>query len=179
MSADDPTSPNDVPSALVRAVAEIEQHVRADGWDQPARLYALAQTSDLMAREPELAARLGPDQQRQPADSLTPIEQDVAGRPIEELLPSITWPDGVTGCALALERIILPPGAEADMPADDAAATTWAQQHPARSDVRVVVGVLRDGGRTSVLRVRGHEDDLIRGAKLAPELGDALAETFS
>lgn len=180
MSAAESTTP-DAPPALARAVAEIERHVRADGWDQHARLYALAPTAELAEREPALAAQLGIGQDGRPADSLTPIEQDVAGRSVEDLLPTISWPDTVSGCALALERIVLPPGAEEDMPADDAAAATWAQRHPDRSDVRVVVGVLRDGSRAAVLRVRGHEDDadLITGAELSPELGDALAETFA
>lgn len=172
-------STDDQPSTLVRAIAEIEQHVRGDGWDQPARLYALAPTADLLAREPALAASLGLDSDA-PADSLTPIEQDVTGRPIEDLLLEITWPDTVAGCALALERIVLPPGAEEQMPDDEVAATRWAQQHPDRSDVRVVIGVMRDGRRASVLRIRGHEadDELVRGAELSPELGNALAETF-
>lgn len=172
-------STDDQPSALIRAIAEIEQHVRDDGWDQPARLYALAPTAELLAREPELASRIGIDDGA-PVDALTPIEQDVTGRPIEDLLVEIAWPDTVTGCALVLERIVLPPGAEEQMPDDDGAAARWAQQHPERSDVRVVVGVMRDGTRASVLRIRGHEadDELIRGAELSPELGNALADTF-
>ncbi len=170
---------DDQPSALVRAIAEIEQHVREDGWDQPARLYALAPTADLLSREPALASNIGIDPSA-PGDALTPIEQDVAGRPIEDLLLEITWPETVTGCALVLERIVLPPGAEEEMPDEDGAATRWAAQHPDRSDVRVVVGVLRDGRRASALRIRGHEadDELILGAELSPELGNALAETF-
>lgn len=175
------TSPDGAPSALVRAVAEIEQHVRADGWDQPPRLYALAPTAELVEREPDLATQLGLDPEAPLGDSLTPVEQDVADRAIEDLLPTITWPDTVRGCVLALERIVLPPGAEESMPDDEAMASMWAQQHPARSDVRIVVGVLRDGSRATALRVRGHEDadDLVQGAELSPELGDALAETFS
>ncbi|WP_026875125.1 PPA1309 family protein [Jiangella gansuensis] len=166
-------------SALQQALAEIERHVRDGGWDQPARLYALALTGELLAREPALAERIGITGEPGP-DTLTPIEQDVPNRPIEDLLATITWPETVAGCALVMERIVLPPGAEDEMPEDDAAATTWAQQHPARSDVRVVVGVMRDGRRESVMRVRGHEADneLIRGAELSPELGNALAETF-
>jgi hypothetical protein len=178
-AATPPTS--EAPPALARAVVEIERHVRADGWDQQARLYALAPTADLASREPALAAQLGIAGDDHVVDSLTPIEQDVAGRSVEDLLLTIAWPDTVSGCAVALERIVLPPGAEDDMPADDAEATAWAQRHPDRSDVRVVVGVLRDGSRAAVLRVRGHEDDadLITGAELAPELGDALADTFA
>ena len=182
MSVDDPGArPDDVPAALRRAVAEIERHVRADGWDQQARLYALAPTAELVSREPELASNLGLAADATTGDALTPIEQDVGGRAIEDLLPTIEWPETVTGCALVLERIVLPPGAEDEMPAEDAAATQWAQQHPARADVRVVVGVLRDGSRATVLRVRGHEedDDLVHGAELSPELGEALADTFS
>ncbi|WP_298324708.1 PPA1309 family protein [Haloactinopolyspora sp.] len=182
MSVDDPGArPDDVPSALTRAVAEIERHVRADGWDQQARLYALAPTAELVSREPELATKLGLSAEEATDESLTPIEQDIGGRAIEELLPTIEWPDTVTGCALVLERIVLPPGAEDDMPAEDTAAAAWAQQHPARSDVRVVVGVLRDGSRATVLRVRGHEEDadLVHGAELSPELGDALADTLT
>ncbi|TDD95393.1 PPA1309 family protein [Jiangella asiatica] len=173
-------SADDQPSALQQALAEIDRHVRDDGWDQPARLYALAPTGDLIAREPALAASFGIDAEKLTDDALTPIEQDVPNRPIEDLLPSITWPETVTGCALVLERIVLPPGAEEQMPAGDAEAASWAQRHPARSDVRVVVGVMRDGSRASVMRVRGHEadDELIHGAELSPELGDALAETF-
>lgn len=181
MSTDEPTpAPDDAPPTLVRAVIEIEQHVRADGWDQPARLYALATTGDLATQEPGLAKRLGIDPDAEPDDALTPIEQDISDRAVEDLLPTITWPQSVSGCALALERIVLPPGVEEEMPDDEESATAWAQQHPARSDVRVVIAVLRDGSRAAVLRVRGHEEDgdLITGAELSPELGNALAETF-
>jgi hypothetical protein len=58
---DDATITNHAPEPLVRAVAEIEQHVRADGWDQSPRLYALASTLDLVTREPALADQLKVD----------------------------------------------------------------------------------------------------------------------
>ncbi|WP_129665130.1 PPA1309 family protein [Phytoactinopolyspora endophytica] len=182
MSADHPYDPeNAPPPALSRAVAEIENHVRKDGWDQEPRLYALAPTGELLEREPELAGSLGMTQDVVSDDSLTPIEQDIAGRGLDELLPSIAWPDTVQGCALAVERIVLPPGAEDEVPDDEQSAVSWAQNHPKRADVRVVVGVLRDGSRTSVMRVRGHEseDELIRDAELSPEIGNALAETLA
>lgn len=177
-ATDDPGSA--IVSPLERAVTEIETHVRADGWDQQPRLYALAATGDLIGREPQLAEQLGLEPADLPPDALTPIEQEIGERSLDDLLSSITWPDTVDGCALAVERIVLPPGVEDDMPDDDSDATAWAQQHPARADVRIVVGVLRDGTRTSVLRVRGHDDDtdLIQRAELSPELGDALATTF-
>lgn len=163
---------------LNRAVDEVERHVRIDGWDQPARLFALAPTDDLLTREPALAEQMGiqPDA----AEGLTPIEQDIGDRPVEDLLASITWPETVTGAVLVIERIVLPPGAEEDMPDDAADASAWAQNHPDRADVRVVVGVLRDGTRASVVRVRGHDadTDLLRSAELSPELGNALFATF-
>jgi hypothetical protein len=47
--------------------------------------------------------------------------------------------------------------------------------------VRLVVGVLRDGTRSSVLRVRGHDDDtdLVHDPGLAPDLADALEATLA
>jgi hypothetical protein len=166
---------------LARAVAEIERHVADGGWDQPARLYALAPTDDLVTLEPGLADRLGIDAGAPPADSLTPVEQELPDQALEDVLATIAWPGTVVGCALALERIVLPPDAERGMPDDDSAAARWAASHPDRADVRIVVGVLRDGARSSLLRVRGHEDDgdLVRDPELAPELAEALAATFA
>lgn len=167
--------------ALARAVAEIEHHVQEDGWDQAPRLYALAPTTELLEREPALANRLGLKHTTVTDESLTPIEQELGSQQLEDLLPTITWPDSVRGCAVALERIVLPPGAEDHVPTEGQAAVLWAQNHPQRTDVRVVVGVLRDGTRTSVVRIRGHEEDeeLIREAELSPEIADVLAETLT
>lgn len=176
------TSGPDAPErALATAVDEVERHVRLDGWDQPARLFALAPTDELLAREPALVQQLGLDGAPDDAAPLTPIEQEIGDRAVEDLLASITWPETVTGAVLVIERIVLPPGAEDEMPDEDADAATWAQQHPARADVRVVVGVLREGTRASVVRVRGHDadTDLLRSAELSPELGEALFATFS
>jgi hypothetical protein len=167
------------PPSLARAVAEIEQHVAGDGWDQGPRLFALAPTSELAALEPALAERLNVDAGAPAHDQLTPVEQELPDRLLEDVLATIAWPPTVVGCALALERIVLPPAAEADMP--DGAAADWAAAHPDRADVRLVVGVLRDGVRSSVLRVRGHADDgdLLRDPDLAPDLAEALAATFA
>ncbi|WP_166349779.1 PPA1309 family protein [Phytoactinopolyspora limicola] len=183
MNFDPTTTPTDhePPPELARAVVEIEQHVGVDGWDQNPRLYALAPTGELVEHAPQLVKQLGLKHEVIPDDALTPIEQDVSTQTLDDLLPSITWPDSVRGCAIAIERIVLPPGAEDHVPNDDDAAMRWAQTHPQRTDVRVVVAVLRDGSRTSVMRVRGHEadEDLIRNAELSPEIGDALADTLT
>jgi hypothetical protein len=166
---------------LLRALSEIESHVASRGWDQPPRLYALAPTAELLSREPALASQLGLDSADNAPGSLTPIEQEVPTTSIDGLLATITWPETVAGCALVVERIVLPPAAEDTMPHDPDTATSWAQNHPDRTDVRIVVGVLRDGRQSSVMRVRGHDDesDLIRDPEFSPDLGAALAATFS
>ena len=172
-----PTGDPSLPLAL--AVAEIEQHVAGDGWDQGPRLFALAATSDLLSREPALAGRLGLNADAPEPGQLTPIEQELPERELEDILAGIAWPTTVVGCALALERIVLPPAAESGMPPRPAEAAAWAARHPDRADVRLVVAVMRDGARSSVLRVRGRDADVLRDPDLAPDLADALAATFA
>jgi hypothetical protein len=166
---------------LRAAVAEIDRHLAEGGWDQPTRLYALVHTADLLASEPALAHSLGlpatPD-----AGALTPVEQESLppDTPLDEWLGSIGWPAEVAGCAIAQEVLTLPPSVEADLPpGDDAVA--WAATHPLRREVRMVVGVLRDGSHTATLRVRTtttDPDDVVSGDDLVPLLADALAATL-
>jgi hypothetical protein len=177
---------------LASVMTEIEQYVAASGWDQKARLFALVDTADLVRREPAMAARLGLDDAETDAveGSLTPVEQDgLEDQPLDELLARIGWPPEVVGCAVVDEVLVLPPGAEAEAPedADDEAAAAWVAEHPARREVRLAVGVLRDGSRMATLRLRadgdtaadGYADDVVAGPDLAPALADALLETFS
>ena len=42
-------------SDLTGVVRELEQHAAQAGWDQPAQLFALVSTAELVAREPGLA----------------------------------------------------------------------------------------------------------------------------
>ena len=74
MTTDAPVALPEDP-ALAAAVLEIEAHVAQDGWDKPARLYALVDTATLVAQEPALAAAMAIDG---PADdgSFTSIEQE-------------------------------------------------------------------------------------------------------
>jgi hypothetical protein len=166
---------------LPAAVAEIDRHLAEGGWDQPTRLYALVHTADLLASEPALAHSLGlpatPD-----AGALTPVEQESLppGTPLDEWLGSIGWPAEVAGCAIAQEVLTLPPSVEADLPPGDD-AVVWAATHPLRREVRMVVGVLREGSRTATLRVRTtttDPDDVVSGDDLVPLLADALAATL-
>ena len=164
--------------ALLAALVEIERHVGRSGWDQPARLFALVPTAELVAAEPSLAEHLLGE-----PDGFASVEQDEfhAGDDLAETLERIAWPATVAGCALALERAFLPPSAEADLPDDPAAAATVVAEHPDRLDLRVVVGVHRAGTRQALARVRaaeGADGDLLTGEDLVPALASALAHTL-
>lgn len=164
------------PSTLQSTVVEIEQHVAASGWDQRPVLFALVPTEDLLAREPALAAQLGMTRDTVVPGSLTPIEQEGLGDPLDEALARIMWPDEVLGCALVQEVVVLPPEAEEQRP-PDADPATYAADHPDRRDVRLAVGVLRDGSQATALRVRDEEEILV-GDNIAPNLAEALLATL-
>lgn len=165
------------PNVLQATVVEIERHVAASGWDRPPTLFALVDTEDLLVREPALAGQLGLARATVTAGSLTPVEQEELGEgPLDEVLGHIMWPDEVLGCALVHEVVVLPPDAEAQRPAD-ADPVAYAADHPEHTDVRLSVGVLRDGSRASALRVRDEEDVLV-GPDLAPNLAEALLATL-
>ncbi|MEU5973318.1 PPA1309 family protein [Streptomyces sp. NPDC047315] len=170
-------------SPLTRAVLEIDEYAARLGWDQPARLFALVDTARLRTQEPALAQQLGLDGDEEAAP-LTPIEQDEipAGAPLDEFLATIAWPDAVAGCALTVERQMLPPSAEASVPQDlnQAALARWVAKHPDRQEVRMTVAVLRDGARESALRLREKDSatDVLTGSDLVPGLAEALAATF-
>lgn len=171
----------DVDPALAAAVLEIEKHQSDLGWDQPARLYALVDTQELVTKEPALAAMLGLDDDRE-RGSLTPVEQDAvpASQRLEELLPTITWPPDVRGCAAVVERLVLPPAADGQLPEDPAAAEEFAREHPDRQEVRIVAGVTRHGASYCALRLRAHDEDasVMGGADLVPSLVALLRGTL-
>jgi len=171
----------DTDPALAAAVLEIETYVAEGGWDQPARLYALVDTAELIVREPGLARLMGLDDPTAQG-SLTPVEQEELGpgERLEEVLTGIAWPPEVTGCAAVVERLVLPPGADAAIPDDPAAAEEFARGHPDRQEVRIVAGVTRAGASYCALRLRAHDDDqsVVGGADLVPQLTQLLAATL-
>jgi hypothetical protein len=169
---------------LTRAVLEIDEYAAGLGWDRPARLFALVDTARLRADEPGLADQLGLADDGS-AGELTPIEQDElpAGKPLDEFLATIAWPDVIAGCALTVERLMLPPSAEAAIPEglDGAALTDWVSRHPERQEVRMTVAVLRGGERESAIRLRAKDapSEVLTGAGLVPGLAEALSATFA
>lgn len=175
---EEPTVPD---PALAAAVLEIESHVAGQGWDQPARLYALVQTSRIVANEPELARVMGLDE-NSAQGSLTPVEQEPArsDQPLEQLLEGIAWPDTVDGAAVVLERLVLPPEVDDAIPEDPVEAGEFARQHPLRQEVRLVAGVTRTGSRYCAMRLRAHDDPqaVVPGTDLVPGLIALLGSTF-
>lgn len=168
-------------TALTRAVIELEQHVAQTGWDQPPRLFALVDTAQLADAEPALAASLGIDDASASHAPLTSIEQEGLSpdEPLDELLARIAWPETVLGAAVVLERLMLPPSAEDELP-DEGDLDAWVARHPDREEVRIAVGVTRDGSRDTALRLRSRDADdaVLSGADLVPNLTRALAETL-
>lgn len=168
---------NEGTNALIAALMDIERHVTGQGWDQPARLFALVRTDELIRNEPSLAAHLtqGND------DALSSIEQEDfhGGEGVEEALAKLAWPPSVFGCAIALESSFLPPSLEAEMPTDPDEAAEFVAQHEQRQDMRVVAGVLRDGSQYGLGRLVNHPDDLLGGENFAPGLIAAVTRTLT
>ena len=167
------------PTPLLAVVGEVEGHVAEAGWDQPPQLFALVETEALLRAEPQLAQTMGLVVSR--PVSLTPIAQEPLGDgPLDERLASLVFGPEVLGVVLAHEVVVLPPEVEAEV-ADHADPVTAAAEHPARREVRMAVGVLRDGSREAVLRLRGQEgadDERVTGTDLVPGLAEALLQTL-
>lgn len=176
-------SPGDaaVDHVLAAAVREIENHAAEAGWDQPSRLYALVPTSDLISREPTLAAAMGLDETAA-AGSLTPVEQDhtPVDQSLEEVLGRIMWPAEVFGCAAVVERLVLPPEVDDEIPDDPEQAQAFASAHPDRQEVRIVAGATRAGATYCALRFRSHDDptSVVESPDLVPALLELLASTL-
>jgi hypothetical protein len=166
-------------TALAQAVRELELHASRSGWDQPAQIFALVETAELVRREPGLAQALGLDPA---AGGLTPVEQDALppGQELEDVLQQIEWPAEVAGCAAVVERLVLPPGADQEIPDDRSEAAEFAAHHPDRQEVRIVAAATRGGETFCALRLRSHdEDDSVLGAPdLVPPLLDLLIATL-
>lgn len=166
-------------SPLEATLHEIEHHADAAGWDRPPQLFALVDTASLLAAEPGLAQRLGLSAD---AGGYTPVEQEaLPDGPLDEALAGIMWPEGVLGCALVHEVLVLPPEAEQARPLG-ADAERWAREHTDRREVRLAVAVLADGTSASAVRLRAPQDrpdELLYGDDLAPNLRAALVATLS
>jgi hypothetical protein len=171
-----------VDSALHTALVELSDQVAADGWDQTPRLFALFAVADLQRDAPQAARRLGLaelDSRARPwVARETPFDTDDG---LDEALAQIRWDDEVAGCALVLELLTLPSTTQAELPDDRAAAQRFAADHPDHAELRVVVGVLRDGTRDATVRMRDEfrSDSVLFGADLASGVARVLMATFA
>ncbi|MFG2817916.1 PPA1309 family protein [Kitasatospora sp. NPDC048365] len=167
---------------LTRAALEIDEHASSLGWDMPARLFALVDNAQMLKANPRLAKQLGLTDN---PTGLTPVEQEElpAGMELDKFLGTIAWPDGVVGCALVVERLMLPPGAESSRPknASEKEIAAWIAEHPQRQEVRITAAVLRDGAKECALRLREKDvaREVLTGPDLVPNLTGALLATFS
>ncbi|WP_307869285.1 PPA1309 family protein [Nocardiopsis sp. B62] len=163
-------------SNIREAVMDLERHAAEQGWDRPLGLYALVPTSELLAAEPALASLLGIDSPADP-DELTPVEQEALSPdvPLEEALGRILWPEGVAGCALVMERLVVKGSDETLAAGEDPSASGKETE-----EIRMVAGVLRNGSRHCAMRMRSHdtESEVLNGPDLIPALTSALALTL-
>ncbi|HVE74248.1 MAG TPA: PPA1309 family protein [Mycobacteriales bacterium] len=164
---------------LAAVVGEVEAHLAEAGWDQPPQLFALVETDQLLRDEPQLAQTLGlvagiPG-------SLTPVAQEpLDDAPLDEQLHGMVFGTEVLGVVLAHEVLVLPPAAEAGL-AEEADPAAYAAAHPDRREVRMVAGVLRDGTRACLLRLRAAgsaPEEVVHGPDLTPGLSAALLATL-
>lgn len=166
-----PSTPGE--HSLSSAVAEIEEFASRFGWDGPVLVFSLVRTREAAASDPAFAAQLSPAELASASPHhLTPVQQEDLPRSatIEELLARLAWPDAVAGAAVVVERVIM---------ADDGDVMLAAGSHPER-DVRLAVGVLRDGSDWCALRMRAHDraEDRVMGPGLVPGIAAALLATF-
>ena len=177
-----PLAPDQSFDLPLRAVVlEIERYAAESGWDQPARLFALVPTADLLAQEPGLAGVVGVDPEADLSGSLTPVEQEAlpADHPVEELLTRLVWPEEVLGTAVVVERLVLPPSV-GELPEDPSSAQALAENHPDRQEVRMVAAATRTGSTYCALRLRSHDDAfaVIEGPDVVPALLQLLLSTL-
>ncbi len=183
--------------ALARCAREVADFVDGEGWGQRPQLFALVPTAVLAAAEPGLLEDLAD------GSALTPIQQhtlpeDISGGSpaLDEFLATTSWPEGVVGCALVQEIVVLPPAAESDLDdaliplladrdAADDAARLAARSHPERKNGRLIAAVLQDGPSLTLLQMQPDEDadpfapiELLLYDNLAPAVVDALYTTF-
>ena len=76
--------------------------------------------------------------------------------------------------------LVLPPGADGELPEDPVAAGEYAAAHPDRQEVRIVAGATRGGSTYCALRMRAHDDDqsVVAGIDLVPGLLELIVATL-
>lgn len=170
--------------ALANVVVEIERAAARVGWDHAPSLYALAPTGELIERPDvpaDIVENLKTGWDGTPEHLSAIIQDDLPEDDLEEMLGHLGWPQEVAGAALTVERVIVPPEVEAEAPEDPDLAVEFISTHPARTEVRLAVGVLRSGESWCALRARPFDSDdkVGQGSMLVPNLVEALLASFA
>lgn len=174
---------SDISSAqlsLRLAVSSLEKEVAQLGWDQSPSLFALVPTKDIFpqletemdgAQAKQLRAALSENPQH-----LTAVLQDHLPADLMDTLGHLVFGEDVAGVAVAMERFLVSPQADAEAPTDPKEREKFLLAHPSRQDVRIVAAATRDGNTWCASRARSEDsDDMVaQGDNIVPELLEVL-----
>lgn len=167
--------------SLRLAVSPLEKDVAQLGWDQSPSLFALVPTQAIF---PQLEAEMEPTQAEQlraalseNPQHLTAVLQDhLPPADLMETLAHLVFGEDVAGVAVAMERFLVSPQADAEAPTDPKEREKFLLAHPSRQDVRIVAAATRDGNTWCASRARSEDsDDMVaQGDNIVPELLEVL-----
>lgn len=166
--------------SLRLAVSSLEKEVAQLGWDQSPSLFALVPTKDIFsqleaemdgAQAKQLRAALSENPQH-----LTAVLQDHLPADLMDTLGHLVFGEDVAGVAVAMERFLVSPQADAEAPQDPKEREKFLLAHPSRQDVRIVAAATRDGNTWCASRARSEDsDDMVaQGDNIVPELLEVL-----
>lgn len=166
--------------SLRLAVSSLEKEVAELGWDQSPSLFALVPTKDIFpqletemdgAQAKQLRAALSENPQH-----LTAVLQDHLPADLMDTLGHLVFGEDVAGVAVAMERFLVSPQADAEAPQDPKEREKFLLAHPSRQDVRIVAAATRDGNTWCASRARSEDsDDMVaQGDNIVPELLEVL-----
>lgn len=166
--------------SLRLAVSSLEKDVAQLGWDQSPSLFALVPTKDIF---PQLEAEMDGAQAKQlraalseNPQHLTAVLQDHLPADLMDTLGHLVFGEDVAGVAVAMERFLVSPQADAEAPQDPKEREKFLLAHPTRQDVRIVAAATRDGNTWCASRARSEDsDDMVaQGDNIVPELLEVL-----
>ncbi|MDU5248299.1 MAG: PPA1309 family protein, partial [Varibaculum cambriense] len=133
---------------------------------------------------PQLEAEMEPTQAEQlraalseNPQHLTAVLQDhLPPADLMETLAHLVFGEDVAGVAVAMERFLVSPQADAEAPTDPKEREKFLLAHPSRQDVRIVAAATRDGNTWCASRARSEDsDDMVaQGDNIVPELLEVL-----
>ena len=167
--------------SLRLAVSSLEKDVAQLGWDQSPSLFALVPTKEIF---PQLEAEMEPTQAEQLRAALSENPQHLTAVLQDHLPPAdlmdtlghLVFGEDVAGVAVAMERFLVSPQADAEAPTDPKEREKFLLAHPSRQDVRIVAATTRDGNTWCASRARSEDrDDMVaQGDNIVPELLEVL-----